>query len=73
MSDPHSSDCWPAFAWKRCCWWDQRSLYPNDYRWAFASSFIPDSPPHERSLRTRLPSSVAYEAGRLRALLRFSP
>jgi hypothetical protein len=46
---------WRAFAWKRCCRWDQRIFYPCGYCRAFACSLIPDPPPRKRFLRTRVP------------------
>jgi hypothetical protein len=46
---------WRAFAWKGCCWWDQRIFYPCDYRRALASSLIPAPPPRKRFSRTRVP------------------
>ena len=54
---------WQAFAWKRCCWWDQLIFYPAHYRPAFACSLIPDPPPHRRFLRTRCPPQWCMRKG----------
>jgi hypothetical protein len=58
----------PAFAGKRCGWWDQRLVYPCHDRMAFACSLIPGPPPQERFVRTRRPAPGVYGGRRTAGL-----